>query len=615
MIMTGEKDPSSCSEAKRNLPQAASVQEDSRDNPNNIINKKGVRLKHFEQVLTKLLPHVEPRYIPLPGPPPPTDNNSITTTAWPHWDDLPPGARVYGYLSGQLSNPQLAQRKEDQVTSILHCIFAFLPEKLALSSTTPTTISSSYTIVDFGGGSGHVSLPLAYLLPQCTIVVVDLKQTSLDLLQEKARECVQNNNKKTNVTSTSTNNSDASSCSPPGSTPTAIPNLRTFAGDIQSYTGDFDLGVALHVCGEATDVVLRKCAANKAHIVAAPCCVGKLNRNSKDPYIYHATAQNTPTILYPQSRLFQKCLFVPQDNNKHTQRRQNSKRVKQQQNDNAATGIVSDSSNANKLNNHKTTIADDWDALAKAADYCHELDMNDRRNASRRTAKGVLEMDRQLFLQEQYPYKVVLTRMHPLTASPKHDILLAYYDDDNSGEDRNQSQQHVSPRIASLLSSEAMEDQVVSWTKDYLLYQIGTADVKSRLRNHKASPSPGGATKVARLEARKDDGVDWTLQEEEEIRNELQKHFPGPVREEAGPSSPSSPSSTVVSNEHKVDEGGNSAEGGGTFVFPTGMGGRKRKLIHFVAEAMGLAHYGVGKKNSDKTVAVRRRIASNRNKI
>jgi hypothetical protein len=39
-------------------------------------------------------------------------------------------------------------------------------------------------------------------------------------------------------------------------------------------------------------------------------------------------------------------------------------------------------------------------------------------------------------------------------------------------------------------------------------------------------------------------------------------------------------------------------------IFPTRMGGRRRKLVHALAQEMGLAHWCHGKKHAEKTVAV-----------
>lgn len=42
--------------------------------------------------------------------------------------------------------------------------------------------------VDFGSGSGNLTLPLAYLMPECSFVAVDVKAVAVDLLRERARE-------------------------------------------------------------------------------------------------------------------------------------------------------------------------------------------------------------------------------------------------------------------------------------------------------------------------------------------------------------------------------------------------------------------------------------------
>lgn len=46
--------------------------------------------------------------------------------------------------------------------------------------------------------------------------------------------------------------------------------------------------------------------------------------------------------------------------------------------------------------------------------------------------------------------------------------------------------------------------------------------------------------------------------------------------------------------------------GSQSYRFPTGMGARKRKLIHFVAENLGISHWGEGRKDAEKTVVVAR---------
>ena len=54
--------------------------------------------------------------------------------------------------------------------------------------------------------------------------------------------------------------------------------------------GAFDVGVCLHACGVATDLVLQRCLDNRAAFVICPCCYGGV--------------QNTHTVQYPRSQQF-----------------------------------------------------------------------------------------------------------------------------------------------------------------------------------------------------------------------------------------------------------------------------------------------------------------------
>jgi hypothetical protein len=74
---------------------------------------------------------------------------------------------------------------------------------------------------------------------------------------------------------------------------------------------------------------------------------------------------------------------------------------------------------------------------------------------------------------------------------------------------------------------------------------------------------------------------DWTREEEKEIWKSIQDFL-----------------DRTEDMEDKMNQ---------VMIFPTRMGGRKRKLIHFVAGKLKLAHWCEGKKDSDKTVAVARR--------
>lgn len=400
---------------------------------------KGVQLKRFEQVIVKLLDPqypkhaqsntfqepdnesrtLKPHYTRIPtipssllvSPDESTSSSSCSQSSlWP-WSVLPPYARVCGDALGQLSDPKRAKRKEEQLRSLLQCIQVLLPPEIRITIRPPSSVVTTmivatakesiltspdnntlgtepYTIVDFGGGSGHLAIPLALLVPQCRVVVVDLSARSLALMHHKVSKGYTETNFVVDIPmKTSKQPPLAESNSVPATLQQClgIPNLYSWHGPVHSYTGRIDMAVALHLCGEATDVVLRMAGRQRASIIVAPCCVGKLSTRTHNPYIYQATGRNQPTIQYPQSRYFQ----------------------------NRFRGKI-----------------DDWDYLAQAADYSSTPEESRTpRNASRRTAKALLEMDRQLYLEETFGYCTTLTRMDPWEATPKNDILLAWRPD------------------------------------------------------------------------------------------------------------------------------------------------------------------------------------------
>ena len=106
------------------------------------------------------------------------------------------------------------------------------------------------TVVDFCSGGGHVGVALAYLLPKCRIYLIENKSESLF----KARERVQL---------------------------LGLRNVWFYQCNLDQFSGKFDLGVALHACGGATDLVIEKCLGANASIVAVPCCYGSIG--NKEP--------------------------------------------------------------------------------------------------------------------------------------------------------------------------------------------------------------------------------------------------------------------------------------------------------------------------------------------
>uniref|UniRef100_A0AAG5DS82 Methyltransferase domain-containing protein n=1 Tax=Anopheles atroparvus TaxID=41427 RepID=A0AAG5DS82_ANOAO len=158
------------------------------------------------------------------------------------WESIPLEARPEG---GKLPAARVL-RKRHQIESLVN-------EVVQLAS-------DGDTIVDFCSGTGHLGIILAHLLPRCSIYLLENKEES----QQRAMERVAR---------------------------LGLRNVTFFQCNLDYFTARFDIGVSLHACGVATDIVLEKCFAQKAHFVSCPCCYGKL--------------YNIAHVAYPRSRLFQ----------------------------------------------------------------------------------------------------------------------------------------------------------------------------------------------------------------------------------------------------------------------------------------------------------------------
>uniref|UniRef100_A0AAV1TZ77 Methyltransferase domain-containing protein n=1 Tax=Peronospora matthiolae TaxID=2874970 RepID=A0AAV1TZ77_9STRA len=231
------------------------------------------------------------------------------------WADLPDGLHP---RSGKLP-AQRARNKQQQVDNLV----VFLQHILRPGD----------VVVEFCAGSGYVALPLAYLYPQCTFVLLDMKEPSLAIAKDRIVAA-------------------------------KLTNVETFCGLIAEYHKPFDVGIALHACGEATDLVMEKCITERAAYVLAPCCVGKVKSSN---------------LAYPRSATL-----------------------------------------AAELSRIE------YEVLAKAADFGHssssaiaQTDTNRRR----RRCKTLLESDRNVCAEEAQ-YNTFMFVMHPPTATPKNDVLV-----------------------------------------------------------------------------------------------------------------------------------------------------------------------------------------------
>ncbi|XP_051474300.1 glutathione S-transferase C-terminal domain-containing protein isoform X3 [Apus apus] len=118
-------------------------------------------------------------------------------------------------------------------------------------------------IVDFCSGGGHVGIVLAHMMPLCQVVLIENKE--LSLIRAKGR-----------------------------SDELGLNNVWFIQANLDYFNGTFKIGVALHACGVATDMVIEHCIKAGAAFVISPCCYGFI--------------QNTMKFKYPQSHQFKEIL-------------------------------------------------------------------------------------------------------------------------------------------------------------------------------------------------------------------------------------------------------------------------------------------------------------------
>lgn len=176
------------------------------------------------------------------------------TAAW--WDAIPPAARPDAVLgssasgafgpapSSGLSDDRLV-RKQLQVMSFALVLRLLLRNACNSGAADATTPDTRLRVVDFGCGTGGLTLPLAALFPSCDFVGVDCNARSVALLATRAAAA-------------------------------ALPNAAAVCCRIDEYSAPFDVGLALHACGGATDEAISKCEAQRAAFAVSPCCLGKL---------------------------------------------------------------------------------------------------------------------------------------------------------------------------------------------------------------------------------------------------------------------------------------------------------------------------------------------------
>ncbi|KAL4229713.1 hypothetical protein ACF0H5_010101 [Mactra antiquata] len=137
-----------------------------------------------------------------------------------------------------------------------------------LATAVKSVSKSGDIIVDFCSGAGHLGIIIAHLLPDCQVYLIENKEESLVRAQERVKELQLN-------------------------------NVTCYQCNLDYFQGPFNVGVCLHACGVATDLVLQQCLDKNASFVICPCCYGNI--------------QNTHLISYPRSINYRNSEFTDKD--------------------------------------------------------------------------------------------------------------------------------------------------------------------------------------------------------------------------------------------------------------------------------------------------------------
>ncbi|XP_072112503.1 glutathione S-transferase C-terminal domain-containing protein isoform X3 [Mobula birostris] len=258
------------------------------------------------------------------GGPRPTMNkleeNGISARFSPHpfpllsqnWSSFPLSAHP---IEGKLSSER-ALRKQQQLDNIISIV-----TKLA---------KPGDTIVDFCSGGGHLGIVLAHTLSSCQVILVENKEESLVRARDRCDDL-------------------------------GLQNIWFLQTNLDYFTGPFQIGVALHACGVATDMVIDHCIMANAAFVICPCCYGFI--------------QNTVKYTFPRSQKFKSVL------------------------------------------SYKEHMI-----LCRFADQT-AVQLPAERRLIGKNCMGLVDLDR-AWSAEEYGYKVYVTSMEPDSCSPKNNLIV-----------------------------------------------------------------------------------------------------------------------------------------------------------------------------------------------
>ncbi|XP_006874615.1 PREDICTED: glutathione S-transferase C-terminal domain-containing protein isoform X2 [Chrysochloris asiatica] len=175
------------------------------------------------------------------------------------WNTLPAAVSP---KEGKMSSDR-ALRKQQQLNNLIYVV--------------TNQAKPGDRIVDFCSGGGHVGIVLAHMLPSCQVTLIENKELSLVRAKKRSDEL-------------------------------GLSNIWFIQANMEYFTGMFNIGVALHACGVATDMVIEHCIKMRASFVTCPCCYGFIQNTSK--FNFPKSEQFKETLSYKEHMIL--CRFADQ---------------------------------------------------------------------------------------------------------------------------------------------------------------------------------------------------------------------------------------------------------------------------------------------------------------
>lgn len=267
-----------------------------------------------------------------------------------------PGWRAHEATNPSGVPPKRAVRKRLQIVAVLGALLPLLANEQYRAS--------PLTIYDFCGGCGHIGITIAALFPEVQVGIVDRAEKALLIAQSRYRAAGLSN----------------------------VFTLHCNVEDLPPERDTFDIAIALHACGPASDAVLSQAARCSAAIIVVPCCVGAVcNADIRTRPVIKINSDNSPesNFVHPARSL----------------------------------------TFANVLDSSEYLL------LARAADFSEENVL--KRDQWRGIAKALVEHDRLLFLRDAGYDNIRLVKMRPIQCTPKNDILVAWRGNDSQVVEKN----------------------------------------------------------------------------------------------------------------------------------------------------------------------------------